>query len=160
MSSISLLTSEYLYEFKLFFRKTIPNNEAFYIVLFFTKFFPIILFTHSIDPNSHNYPKLFTLSKIIRALVIFNHAPQFSYITLCIILYVLLSTFMISIAFVFIRYYIASRKTDYVLYNIPCNSLNLSKRLQFFFKFCIYFYIIIIFFYQHILEVFRKGCRI
>ena len=96
MSSISLLTNEYLYEFKLFFRKTIPKNEAFYIVLFFTKFFPIILFTHSIDPNSHNYPKLFTLSKIIRALVIFNHAPQFSYITLCIILYVLLSTFMIS----------------------------------------------------------------
>ena len=157
MSSISLLTNEYLYEFKLFFRKTLPKNEAFYIVLFFTKFFPIILFTHSIDPNSHNYPKLFTLSKIIRALVIFNHAPQFSYITLCIILYVLLLTFMISIAFVFIRYYLASRKTDYVLYSIPCNSLNLSKRLKLFFKISIYFYIIIIFFYQHIVEILYYG---
>lgn len=65
MSSIAIINNEYIYKFKLFYRKSIPDLEYFYLLVTFTKYFPVILFTHSIQPNCSNHPSLFTLSKII-----------------------------------------------------------------------------------------------
>ena len=40
MSSIAIINNEYIYKFKLFYRKSIPDLEYFYLLVTFTKYFP------------------------------------------------------------------------------------------------------------------------
>ena len=116
MSSITIINKEYIYKFKLFYRKTFPDLEYFYLLVTFIKYFPVILFTHAIQPNCSNHPSLFTLSKIIKAFLVIHPPFNISYTTLCIVLYCILLLLIIGALFVFIKYKNLSKHSDYTLY--------------------------------------------
>ena len=155
MSIIPVIDNEYLYKLKLFYRKTIPSNDIFYLVFFLVKFFPILLFTHAVDFN--NDKNQFTLSKIIKASLLFNHSVTISYVSLCCVVYVILLLLLLSFLYVFLYFYFKAKTTDYQLYGIPSNKIEISKRVKYIFKFTCYLYLFVVFIYQHIIEILYYG---
>ena len=139
MSIIPVIDNEYLYKLKLFYRKSIPSNDIFYLVFFLVKFFPILLFTHAVDFN--NDKNQFTLSKIIKASLLFNHSVTISYVSLCCVVYVILLLLLLSFLYVFLYFYFKAKTTDYQLYGIPSNKIEISKRVKYIFKFTCYLYV-------------------
>ena len=103
MSIIAVISEEYLYKLKLFYRRAVPSNDKFYIVFFLVKFFPIILFTHSISTQKDS--SVFTLSKIIRSLLITNHSFSINYISLCYAIYSIIGICIISVFYIIIVFY-------------------------------------------------------
>ena len=157
-SSISVISSEYLYAFKLHYRKLLPKTPTFYIFLFLLKYFPLILFTHSTESNTPNQANLFSLSKVISSLLIFTHPhSSSSYIPLCIFLYILLSFLLFLITFLFLSFKSSSKQTDHTQYNIPHSKLRLPSYIKTLMKLTHILYLIIIIFYQHIIEIFYTG---
>ena len=157
MSSITLINNEYLYKFKLLYRKTLPKIEYFYILLYFTKYFPVILYTNAIYPNCPNKKAPFTLSKIIQSILIIHPPFNISYLSLCIFIYCLLIFLYGSIIFIFFTFYNLSKQTDYKLYNIPSNKIKLPTKIKKFFRVVCWIYLLCIFLYQHLVEILYYG---
>ena len=82
---ISVIEDDYQFKLKLLFRKTIPSNELFYLILFLLKYIPLILFTHGLDCNISS--NVFSLSKIFKSILIFNHSFSFSYVFFAYVVY-------------------------------------------------------------------------
>ena len=155
MSIITVVEDDYFYKMKLFYRKIIPSNEIIYLPFFIVKFFPLILLTHAIIPN--NDSNIFTLSKVIRALTIFNHNYVFPYYPICYIIYGLLVIILLLTISIFYVYYYASTKTDHKLYDIPSTKIKIPQTIKRIFKFLCYLYLCILLFYQHIIEILYLG---
>lgn len=113
MLSISIVANEYLYKMKYYFRRAIPSNPFFYIIIFLIKYFPLILFTHCNEANTIGLPPLFTLSKIIKSIIIFNQ-PKFSYITVCSIIYIIMILISLIWTFTAYRMHKASKKQIFI----------------------------------------------
>lgn len=155
MSIVTVVEDDYLYKMKLFYRKIIPSKEILYLPFFIVKFFPLVLLTHAIRPNNDSH--IFTLSKVIRALTIFNHNYVFSYYPICYIIYGLLTIILLLTIFLVYVYYYASKKTDHKLYDIPSTKIEVSKTIKKIFKILCYLYISVLLFYQHIIEILYFG---
>lgn len=154
--TISTISREYVYKFKLSLRRTLPKSNIYYLLFYFFKYASVILYTHSISTNEGE-TQLYTLSKILNSFMIFRKNPKINYVVLCIVLYVILSFVSFSFLFVFICYYLNSKKTDQKVFDIPKNNLNLKpwiKKLQ---RVNCFLFSVINFFYQHIFEILFYG---
>ena len=155
MSIIATIDDEYLFKMKLFYRKKIPSNDTFYVVFFLIKFLPIMLFTHGIDAN--NEPKVFTITKIIRSIIIFNHKVSVNYISLCCIVYAIIIILLLSFLYIFLAFLKASKTTDNKLYGIPSNKFEVSTLVKVMFRYTCYLFLFIMFIYQHLIEILFYG---
>ena len=152
---ISVIEDDYQFKLKLLFRKTIPSNEIFYLILFLLKYIPLILFTHGLDCNMSS--NVFSLSKIFKSILIFHHSFSFSYVFFAYVVYGVVLFLLISFFFIYYKYYIASKSTDNKRYGIPLTKIEISKGVKYFFKFASYFYMLVIMCYQHLFEILFFG---
>ena len=157
MYSVSIISDEHLFKLKLLYRKALPTNQVFFLVLFILKYFPTIAFTHAILPNYPPGTLIYSISSLIQALMIFKPSYTINYFYLCIILYSIIFILIISTTYIFYKVHYLSQRSDIKLYNIPTNKLNMSKQFKYLFHITCILYFILIFFYQHIIEVFYYG---
>ena len=148
----SIIPNEYYYRIKLLFRRSLPSSQLIFFIITLTKYIPILLFTHAIPPNSTQ--NILTLSKLFAALTTFNSTSwNYSYITLCIIIYIFILFIIISSICLIIYLIIHSKHTDDELYNIPNNKVSLPSKMKSFIKVITYLFLLLIFFYQHVIEI-------
>lgn len=147
MHSISIINNEFLFHLILTVRKIIPNSEYFYILLFLFKFIPPILFTHALY-SVHS--SLFTLNKVFRSVTIFYHSNRnLNYKALCIFIYLFLIVLILLIGFIVIYLRYKSKKS----YAFEKG----TNRIKMIIKITTYLIIIVMFLYQHIMEVLLYG---
>ena len=147
MHSISIINNEFLFHLILTVRKIIPNSEYFYILLFLFKFIPLILFTHALY-SVHS--SLFTLNKVFRSVTIFYHSNRnLNYKALCIFIYLFLIVLILLIGFIVIYLRYKSKKS----YAFEKG----TNRIKMIIKITTYLIIIVMFLYQHIMEVLLYG---
>ena len=147
MHSRSIINNEFLFHLILTVRKIIPNSEYFYILLFLFKFIPLILFTHALY-SVHS--TLFTLNKVFRSVTIFYHSNiTFNYKALCAFIYLLLIVLFLLIGFIMLYLRYQSKKSYFLEEG--------TKRIKMIIKVTSYLVIIVMFLYQHIMEVLLYG---
>ena len=156
MAIISVIEDEYLYKLKLFYRKCIPKSDTFYIIFFLIKYLPVLLFTHALDVNFDS--SVNTITKLIKSIVLFNRSSTgMHYPKICVVVYAILLLVIISVSYIFYVFYKASRTTDYHLYGIPSNKFKIKKIQLILFKITCHLFLLIIIFYQHLIEILFYG---
>ena len=150
MHSNSNIENEYIFKCILFIRKALPKSDTFYIFFFLCKYLPLILFSHA---NYSTDTNLFTLTKILRSLTVFYHNQKFHYGILCVVIYIIILCLIGSFLFLFLYFYFQSKSNDKKLYDMVTNQFEISKSIKIFIYVMVYSHLIVLFFYQHILEI-------
>ena len=153
MYSVSIISDEHLYKLKLLFRKTLPQNQFFFLLIFILKYLPIIAFTHAIIPNYPPTSRIFTLSTIIQGITSMKPNNTLDYYLLCKIIYFFLFILLLLTIYLFYKIFFLSRNTDNKVYDIPNNKLNIPHHIKQLFHFICFFYFAVIILYQHIIEI-------
>ena len=126
MYSVSIISNEHLYKLKLLYRKTLPHNQIFFLVIFLVKYFPILSFSHGIIPNFLPENNIYTICSIIKGVVAITPNNSYNYIYLCIFIYFIIILLGIGISYVFFRVNFLSKTTDNKIYNIPNNKYDIA----------------------------------
>ena len=153
MYSVSIISDEHLYKLKLLFRKTLPQNQLFFLLIFVLKYLPIIAFTHAIIPNYPPNSGIFSISTIIQGIISMKPKSSLDYFLLCKIIYLLLFILLLLAIYLFYKILFLSKRTDNKIYDIPNNKLNIPRRIKKLFHFVCCFYFAVIILYQHIVEI-------
>ena len=146
MYSKTINENEYLYSLILFFRKSIPNNEYFYIIFFALKYFPVILFIHpDLSPSS-----ILTITKIFKEITLI-HNNNIHYTPIILFMYFIFCFVFVGLIIIF------------VIFNHKAQSLNvnkqivLSNKIKIFATIIVYIIIIILLLYHCIMEILFYG---